>query len=539
MSTEELELGKELEKPNEDLEFPVSSDAGKVNLEIVVPKEGVFNYISGFDNKSFHLKGELRRRVYDICQTLSPEDLTQGSVYQIAHLVYDIMRTQHEISGIEEEIGEYQVTLNQKAEDLVADNAMLETIVRTQPQIEGEVEEEVVEKKKMPLRKKILAATLIPIVLGAGSLAYLNRGKIMSGPAPVNIESVVAEKYEQYAEAIALAEEQRRPARALLVGGADGANDDPPIDTDPEGHYQVAQWLTAGWLLEMGLTNNEIEFRSHNPGILVKDGEAYQDLVKSLMKGKKAYQDFVNRNDTNLVRVMNLALENLIIDGPSNYSSVVDGLKDLAGERAAFIWLFGVEKTNFVLPGGNLTASRFKEIIEQIGGLESSISANVGGNASSYSELLDLENTLKINTESRWGGSTIVENSKLVEDLISSYLENPELPILGILNKFLSMDPKMYAGSFVDKKGVKYRLGSSPENLIFFKRSRYSNFPVSNPIFLEDGTPLSQSIASVDKNGLVYSKSGGEFVVSIDPKTGLPRRLNGMHSSFGDYLAGK
>ncbi len=109
------------------------------------------------------------------------------------------------------------------------------------------------------------ASFLLPLAIVGALAAYKTLPRLLPQPTPVNIEAIVNQKYEQYAGAIAIAEEQRRPARALLVGGSVGANDNPPKDTDPEGHYRLAQWLTAGWMLASGLTNKEIEFMEYNP----------------------------------------------------------------------------------------------------------------------------------------------------------------------------------------------------------------------------------------------------------------------------------
>ncbi len=529
MSTEEEQ------KLEENLEFPVSSDAGKVNLELVVPKERVFNYISGFDNKSFHLKGELRKRVYEICQTLSPEDLTQGRVYRIAHLVYDIMHTQHEILGIEEEIGEYQVTLNHKAEDLTADKAMLETIVGTQPQIEGEVEEEVVEKKKMSLVKRILAGAAISIVLGAGYLAYANRGKIMSTfmsePASINVEKIVNEGYNPYTEAIALAEEQKKSARALLVG-ADGANDD--ID--------LMRKLLGGLILDRILSNmKKGELSEEELVRLANDGIGYFEPKREIpVEETRTYRNFLTRNEgnENMLRVMRRGVDELKVDGIPNRLAVINALEYTVSQGTnAFIGFFNPytlgftkDTKEFMIGGENLFSTEINNIIKLVGNSTGLFVWGVGDDSGQYFTGIKGENMVEINSgEMNPSGNEFIYS---VEKMVDLYFQNPNKTIIDILNGIYS---KHVVGSFFDKDGKQYSTLNTA--------MQYDPLNWKQNIFFEDGTnsrKLFSSGAKVTSEERIYVEDKKQIIAPIiNPETELPYRRNFADRTWDDFFAGK
>lgn len=231
---------------------------------------------------------------------------------------------------------------------------------------------------------------------------------------------------------------------------------------------------------------------------------------------------------------MNIALEKLVVDGGSNYLGVVEDLENLAGERAV-IGFFGSENHEFVIPEGNLGPVEVNKIMQQVGYPESSIFISGGRDGSSYLNLLNLANSLNISTHAR-SGSNRIDDSRLAEDLISSYLENPEQSILSVLNDVLSRGSKVYGSNFVAKDKRAYMISSTSfGNPIFFRPGQFVTG--ENLSFLEDGT-LGDSFG-VTENGRIYTGKSEELTIPINPETELPYELNFMHRPFSHFIGAK
>jgi hypothetical protein len=363
-------------------------------------------------------------------------------------------------------------------------------------------------------KTRTIAKFLLPLMFVGALAGYKIIPRFLAPSAPVNVENLVEKKYEQYAESIAIAKEQKKPARALLVGGAAEANGNPSMNVDPEGHYRLAQWLAAAFALEGGLTNKEIEFLEYNPKNIV--------ITKT-----KAYEDFLKRNsgDNDLLRIMNLALEELIIDGPSTTTKIISGLEKLHGERA-FVGFFGVDNNKFIAPGGKLDSTKVEEVINLAGGLENSIIMGIGQNGSAYISPLCIENSLNISSQSR-SGSSVIKDSRIVESLINSYFKYPEQSILNVLNNVLVEDKTVY-GAFVDEEEIKY-LGTRDRGINFSNHTMFEGGIISTMIGLN---------VKITGNGKVYAKDS-DIIIPINPDTKLPYQLNFLYDTFDDFFGVK
>lgn len=340
--------------------------------------------------------------------------------------------------------------------------------------------------------ERVIASALALALLIGGAVGYKNYGRILSfGKEEFDVNTFVEQEYLNYTSGIRI--EQKIPARALLVASENSED------------YRLNQWLLGGFLLDRGLTNDEVSFFEPASDLPLTETKAYESFL------------FRNRDNPDLLKVMNLALENLAVDGDAIHSNVLNALENVVSYKTnVLLGLFSPEgfgtRKNFRLSGEELSSTEINSMLEETKDL---IILGVGRDSSYYLTQIKKENQLRIASGiNRPVGKDFVY---VVEDMIKSYFENPEQAITGMYG-FLENMPKAI-GLFIGKNNL-------VENISFIK----------DKLFLEDGR-ASETIYQTD-NGLIYKKENSGYTI-FDSKTDKPFELNFIHKSFDDFLGVK
>ncbi len=330
-------------------------------------------------------------------------------------------------------------------------------------------------------------------------------------PSKPSTEAIASEKYSEYLASSSVTEEQNQPARALLVSNSLDGRD---------GDYRLNHWLMGGFLLDRGLSNDNIYFFEPNSDIPLTETKAYRNFL------------IRNKNNPDLLRVMDAALEDLVVDGPANYEQVISGLEDTVSNSGNAILGFfsargfGNFDHRFSLGQEELGSSEINQIINQIGNLENSIFMGVGNDSPMYASGIRAKNMLEVNAGTNYPGTKFMY---VVEDMINAYFQNPEQSVTDVYNKVLRNTRKI-TGSFRDAYGKTHGVDvvQNPEGFKF-------DF---DKLILEGGVPGDVHTGKTE-GGVVYKSLGSDNVSVIDPETGRPYELNFTYKSFNDFLGVK